>query len=74
MLSLIHISTVYFAADDLTEEQLPYTSVLRAALGQLPAGGMDALELQKQLRLKLDGFSVALAPYSQYHDPQSYRL
>ena len=66
--------TVYFAADDLTEEQLPYTSVLRAALGQLPAGGMDALELQKQLRLKLDGFSVALAPYSQYHDPQSYRL
>lgn len=35
---------------------------------------MDALELQKQLRLKLDGFSVALAPYSQYHDPQSYRL
>ena len=66
--------TVYFAADDLTEEQLPYMSVLRAALGQLPAGGMDALELQKQLRLKLDGFSVALAPYSQYHDPQSYRL
>ena len=66
--------TAYFAADDLTEEQLPYTSVLRAALGQLPAGGMDALELQKQLRLKLDGFSVTLAPYSQYHDPQSYRL
>ena len=49
-------------------------SVLRAALGQLPAGGMDAQELQKQLRLKLGSLSATLAPYSQYHAPQRYRL
>ena len=66
--------TAYFAADDLTEEQLPYMSILGTALGQLPAGGMDALELQKQLRLKLGSLSAALAPYSQYHAPQRYRL
>lgn len=28
--------TAYFEADDLTEAQLPYMSVLDAALGQLP--------------------------------------
>ena len=39
-----------------------------------PAGGMDAQELQKQLRLKLGSLTAALSPYSQYHDPQSYRL
>ena len=66
--------TAYFEADDLTEAQLPYMSVLDAALGQLPAGGMDAQELQKQLRLKLGSLTAALSPYSQYHDPQSYRL
>ena len=66
--------TAYFAADDLTEAQLPYMTVLGAALGQLPAGGMDAQELQKQLRLKLGSLTAALSPYSQYHDPQSYRL
>lgn len=66
--------TIYFEADDLPEAQLPYMSVLRAALGQLPAGGMDAQELQKQLRLKLGSLSATLAPYSQYHAPQRYRL
>ena len=35
---------------------------------------MDAQELQKQLRLKLGSLTAALSPYSQYHDPQSYRL
>ena len=66
--------TIYFEADDLPEAQLPYMSVLRAALGQLPAGSMDAQELQKQLRLKLGSLSATLAPYSQYHAPQRYRL
>ncbi|MFR7745559.1 MAG: hypothetical protein ACLU3I_21795 [Acutalibacteraceae bacterium] len=59
--------TAYFEADDLTEAQLPYMSVLGAALGQLPAGGMDAQELQKQLRLKLGSShrgTVALQPVS----------
>lgn len=45
--------TAYFEADDLTEAQLPYMSVLDAALASSRAGGMDAQELQKQLRLKL---------------------
>ena len=64
----------YFAADDLTEEQLPYVSILRAALGQLPAGDMDAQELQKQLRLLMGSFSVGLSAYSQYHAPKQHRL
>ena len=67
-------ASAFFEADDLPQEQLPYLSVLHAALGQLPAGGMDAQELQKQLRLLLGSFSVSANPYSLYHDPRSYRL
>ena len=67
-------TTAYFAADDLTPEELPYLTLLRSVLSQLPAGEMDAQELQKQLRLKLGSLSATLAPYSQYHAPQRYRL
>ena len=58
-------TTAYFAADDLTPEELPYLTLLRSVLSQLPAGEMDAQELQKQLRLRLGSFSVgAVAHYT----------
>ncbi len=68
-------TTAYFAADDLTPEELPYLTLLRPVLSQLPAGGeMDAQELQKQLRLRLGSFSVGVSPITQLRDPQAYRL
>lgn len=67
-------TTAYFAADDLTPEELPYLTLLRSVLSQLPAGEMDAQELQKQLRLRLGSFSVGVSPITQLRDPQAYRL
>ena len=67
-------TTAYFAADDLTPEELPYLTLLRSVLSQLPAGEMDAQELQKQLRLRLGSFSVGASPITQLRDPQAYRL
>lgn len=64
----------YFAAEDLSEQELPYTTLLRSLISQLPTTQYDAQELQKQQRLLLGSFSVSLAPYTQYHAPQSYRL
>ena len=64
-------TTAYFAADDLTPEELPYLTLLRSVLSQLPAGEMDA---QKQLRLRLGSFSVGVSPITQLRDPQAYRL
>lgn len=67
-------TTAYFAADDLTPEELPYLTLLRSVLSQLPAGEMDAQELQKQLRLRLGSFSVGVSPITQLRDPQAYQL
>ena len=67
-------TTAYFAADDLTPEELPYLTLLRSVLSQLPAGEMDAQELQKQLRLRLGSFSVGASPITQLRNPQAYRL
>lgn len=64
----------YFAADDLTEQELPYTTLLRSLISQLPTTQYDAQELQKQQRLLLGSLSVGLTPYTQYHAPQTYRL
>ena len=64
----------YFAADDLSEEELPYASLLCAILSQLPTKHMEALELQKQLRLLLGSFAVSLMPCTKYQSSQEYRL
>ena len=66
-------TTAYFAADDLTPEELPYLTLLRSVLSQLPAGEMDAQELQKQLRLRLGSFSVGVSPITQLRDPRQLR-
>lgn len=64
----------YFAAEDLSEEELPYASLLCAILSQLPTKHMEALELQKQLRLLLGSFAVSLMPCTKYQSSQEYRL
>ena len=57
-------ATLYFAADDLTEAEIPYASLLCSLMCQLPTETMDLLELQKQMRLQLGGASVGLTAYS----------
>ncbi len=64
----------YFAADDLHEQDLPYLTLLRTLISQLPTTQYDAQELQKQQRLLLGSFSITPAPYTQYHAPHTYRL
>lgn len=65
---------LYFSADDLTPEELPYAALLTAALAQLPAGDMDALEVQKQLRLRTGSFGVSMMPCTKYGSAHAYRL
>lgn len=66
--------TLYFTADDLSAEELPYAALLDALISQLAADGMDAQELQRQQRLLLGSFSIRCMPVSLYHKPQGYRL